>query len=339
MARKLDGLLITSDVNIRYITSFPASESWLLVGANKKVYYLTDSRYTLEAKKGLKGVTVIQYKKSMYASLFALTQKLKIRRLGFDEHQFTVARFKLLKKQTPKTTRLMAANHLVEDLRMTKDRTEVQSIRDALKLHKKALAYLQKIIKPGITEYDVLMKLEHFVKKRGAGFSFDPIIASGPNSCLPHAHVSRRKIRNNEPVLIDMGIDINGYKSDLTRMFFLGKIAALITDVHKKVYEAQRQAMASIKPGVRACDVDYKARKYLAKNKLAKYFGHSLGHGVGLDIHEAPSLSPNNNTILKPGMIITVEPGVYLPDQFGIRIEDMVLVTENGYEILSDTID
>jgi len=221
-------------------------------------------------------------------------------------------------------------------LREVKDRTEVRRIQEALKLNLQAFQYLKGVIHPGITEREVLLKLEKYVKERKAGFSFDPIIASGPNSCFPHARVTDRKIRNNEPVLVDMGIDLQGYKSDLTRMFFLGKIPQLVNDVNVAVKSAQIQAIQKIRAGVLASDVDYEARNYLEKHRLGKFFGHSLGHGVGLEIHEGPRISQKSMSVLKEGMVFTVEPAVYLPHQFGIRIEDMVLVTKKGCEVLSD---
>ncbi|MFT5169413.1 MAG: Xaa-Pro aminopeptidase [Candidatus Omnitrophota bacterium] len=338
-ASKLDALLINSDTNIRYLTDFPASESWLLVTKSGKSYYITDSRYTLEAKAGLKGIVVKEYKKSFFTTLADLLRKNNCKHLGFDESHYTVTQYKGLKTKLAKVVQLRPANGFVEQLRVIKDDSEIKQIKEALKIHAKALKYLKKQVKPGVTEQDCLMKLEQYVKRAQVGFSFDPIIASGPNSCLPHAHVSRRKIKNNEPVLIDMGIDIKGYKSDLTRMFFLGRIPTLVAETCAIVSEAQRRAIIKIGPGVLASEVDQEARKYLKFFKLDKYFGHSLGHGVGLDIHEAPRLAPTSNTVLQPGMIITVEPGVYIPHKFGIRIEDMVLVTDKGYEILSDNID
>ena len=195
---------------------------------------------------------------------------------------------------------------------------------------------LSKVVKPGVSERQILSKLEGFVKLHQVGFSFSPIIASGPNSCYPHAKVTDRILKNNEPVLIDTGIDINGKKADLTSNFFLGSIPLRYTKAFDAVVLAQREAMAMIKPGVAVADVDLKARNVLRKFGLAKYFGHSLGHGVGLDIHENPRLSCKSSSLLEPGMIVTVEPAVYIPNQFGIRVEDMVLVTEKGCEVLSD---
>jgi len=194
------------------------------------------------------------------------------------------------------------------------------------------------VIKPGVSEKEVFYRLEKHVRAKDCGFSFEPIIASGVNSCSPHAKITDRKIRNNESVLVDFGIDYKGYKSDLTRMFFLGRIPKLVKEIEGIVRHAQYISINIIKAGIKVSEPDKLVRNYFQEHKLLKYFGHSLGHGVGLDIHENPRLSYKNSTILKAGMVVTVEPGIYLPNKFGIRIEDMVLVTEKGCKVLSDNI-
>jgi Xaa-Pro aminopeptidase len=336
-ARKIDALLVIKDINIKYLTNFPACESWLLITSNK-VFYITDFRYILEAKKGLKGVEVKRYTKSIFDTLCEIARDRKVKRIGFDEKHFSLSLYKNLKKRCSPSIRLVAANDMVEDFRVVKDSAEIIKIKNALKVHSRAFNMLKENIKPGISEREIVSKLDNFVKSKGVSYSFDPIIASGINSCYPHAIVTDRIIKNNEPVLTDMGIDVGGYKSDLTRMFFLGKIPPFVSQVNALVYEAQQRAIEKIKAGALTREVDAAARNCLLKNKLAKYFGHGLGHGVGLEIHEAPSLSPKSSTVLKEGMVITVEPAVYIPHKFGIRIEDMVMVTKDGCEVLSDNI-
>jgi len=332
--KNIDALLIINDSNIRYLTQFPASESWLLV-TKTKVFYITDSRYILEARQGLKGIIVKQYSHMHCATLCELCKQYKIKRLGFDERHTSYALWKKLKEFFPRKPKLIAATGLVESLREVKDEGEIAQIQNCLKLHFKAIDFMKKVVKPGLTERQVALKLEDFVKSNGAEFSFPPIIASGPNSCFPHAKATDRVICNNEGVLLDFGIDFNGYKSDLTRNIFLGRIAPRVKQVLGALTLAQREAISLIKPGVSSALIDAQARKVLRKFGLAKYFGHSLGHGVGLDIHEAPRLSSQSTGILEAGMIVTVEPGVYIPGQFGIRVEDMVLVTKEGCEVLS----
>ena len=332
--KKLDSYLVTKDVNIRYLTDFPASESWLFV-TSPKIYYITDFRYILEAKKGLKNILVVRYTKSTGDTLFKTAFKRRIKTIGFDERHMSVSVFRKLKKSLKNKIRLVPCNNLVESLREVKNSYEVARIRKALNFHGQAYRYLREVIKPSKTEGEVFSCLDEFVKKRGARFSFDPIIASGPNSCFPHAHVTDRRIRNNEIVLVDIGMEVAGYKSDLTRIFFLGKIPPLVKKVYQIVAAAQKKAIAKIKATAMASNIDKEARNYLTKNRLGKFFGHSLGHGVGLEIHEAPAISSKSPSILKEGMVITVEPAVYIPNKFGIRIEDMVLVTKDGCEILS----
>ena len=334
---KIDAFLVTKDINITYLTDFPACESWLLVGP-RRACYITDFRYVHEAREGLMGINVRCYTNSMVETLIEVIRTMRVKRIGIDTRHLTLSQYRMLERWTPKGIRLIKADDLVEDLRAVKDKNEIQKVKKALRIHKQAHQFIKRNIKPNMKERELLLRLERFVKSKGANFAFDPIIASGPNSCYPHAKVTERKIRRAEPLLIDMGIDVEGYKSDLTRMFFLGKISALVRQVHDAVYEAQRSAIVKIKAGVPAAEIDGLARNYLKKQRLAKYFGHALGHGVGLEIHESPRLAHNNSSILKEGMIITVEPAVYIPGKFGIRIEDMVLVKKDDCEILSDNI-
>lgn len=331
----IDAFLVTKDVNITYLTEFNASESWLLV-APKQSFYITDFRYILEAEEGLKGIAIKKYERSMNESVFELAKNLRLKRIGFDDRHVSLAAFKQIKKNCPKGIELVELSDVVESMREIKEKKEVDAIRGCLKLHHAAIKFLRQTIKPGLTEEDVLGRLEAFVKERRAGFSFPSIIASGPNSCFPHARVSRRKIKNNEPVLIDTGIDIKGYKSDLTRIVLLGKIPSLVCEVAEIVKDAQRKAIAVIKAGVPVAAADQEARNHFKKFDLEQYFGHSLGHGVGLEIHEGPRLSVKSPAVFKAGMVVTVEPAVYIPHKFGVRIEDMVLVTNQGCEVLSD---
>jgi Xaa-Pro aminopeptidase len=335
---QIDCLLVTKDINISYLTQFPSRESWLLVSSSKTIY-ITDSRYILEVRKKLKeGITIRRYTASLAETLFGVAQETGVRRIGFDSQHVTLSQYKSLRRKCPPSVRLVQADNLVENLREIKEPQEIQKIRHALTIHRQAHQFLKRTLRAGLTEEDVLCRLERFVKSRGAQFSFEPIIASGPNSCYPHARVTGRRIRRSDLVLVDMGIDVNGYKSDLTRIFFLGRIPRFIQEVYLSVAAAQRKAMDVIMPGASVRDVDCAARNYLAKMKLARYFTHVLGHGVGLEIHECPRLSQKSSSILREGMIITIEPAVYIPNKFGIRIEDMVLVTKKGCEVLSDNI-
>lgn len=334
--RKLgfDAFLITHDINIRYLTGFESSDSWLLV-VQGKFFYITDGRYENEARKNLKGIKVVRFKETMADTVFDILQAHKIRKLRFDSHHITHFQYQKLKEKCPKFISLMVHNGLVEDLRQVKSEEEIKSIKKSLLVHHKAHQYLKTLIKPGISEKEIASSLEHFLQKYKAQFSFAPIVASGAHTSYPHAKITARKLCQNDIILVDIGIDINGYKSDLTRMFFLGRIPRLIKDSYSIVREVQQKAIEKIQEGVRSCDIDKLARNHFRKYKLDKFFVHSLGHGVGLEIHEAPRLSAKSTDILKQGMIVTVEPGIYWPKKFGIRVEDMVLVTKKGAQALS----
>ncbi|MDP8265069.1 MAG: Xaa-Pro peptidase family protein [Candidatus Aceula lacicola] len=331
----VDAFLVTKSVNIAYLTGFPSEDAWFLISP-KRLFYITDARYTLEVKKNLKsGIEIVEYSKSMFSTVLDLALQLKIKRLGFDEKHISVSSFQKLRKAMKRKVKLVSVGGLIEQLRMIKTGQEVRKIDKAIVLNLKCYQYLKRIIRPGMTEQEILVKLERYVKRHNAEFSFRPIIASGPNSCFPHARITTRKVRRGEPIVIDMGIDIDGYKSDLTRVFFLGKIPQSIGDVYRLVREAQRVAIQKIKPGVLISEVDQQARNFLKENKIDKFFVHSLGHGIGLEVHEVPVISLKNSSKLQEGMVFTVEPGVYFPGQFGIRVEDMVLVTSRGCKVLS----
>ena len=334
-AQKLDAYLVVNLTDIRYLTGFPSADSWLLV-THGRCYYITDGRYTQEMRKAFgRCISVKEFKKSRAETVFSILQELKLQRLGFDEQFFSVAQFKALKRLRPKGVKMVPKNGIISEMRLIKDAGEVEIIRKCLDINLATYRYLKRVVKPGITEREIYFKAEGFVRSRDAKFSFLPIIAAGPNAAFPHAKIGKRKLRLKEVVLIDLGIQIKGYKSDLTRIFVSDKIAKPVRDAYWAVAESQQAAIAEIRAGIPAAQVDETARKYFKKNKLARFFTHSTGHGVGLDIHEAPRLSQKSKDVLKTGMVLTVEPGIYFPGKFGIRIEDMVLVKDDGCEILS----
>ena len=202
-----------------------------------------------------------------------------------------------------------------------------------------ALKHIQQFIVPGAREIEIVAELERFIRYQGARASaFDIIVASGPNSSQPHHLSGVRKLKNNEPVLIDLGVDYQGYKSDLTRVLFLGKINILVRKVYDIVLKAQELAIKRIRPGAEMAEIDRVARDYIASQGYGAYFTHNLGHGFGLEVHEAPHLSGKEASAIKPKMTFTVEPGIYLPGKFGIRIEDMVLITTTGCEVISGAV-
>ncbi|MDP2044546.1 MAG: M24 family metallopeptidase, partial [Candidatus Omnitrophota bacterium] len=234
---------------------------------------------------------------------------------------------------------LIPTHSIIEDKRQVKDAQEIAKLRRATRITASALEHIQKFLVPGIKEVEVVAELERFIRYHGARASaFDIIVASGRNSSQPHHLSGESRLSDNQPVLIDLGVDFQGYKSDLTRVFFLGKIKVLVSKVYAIVLKAQEQAIKRIRPGAEMAEIDRVAREYIASKGYAKYFTHNLGHGFGLEVHEDPRISRNEASSLKPGMTFTVEPGIYLPGKFGIRIEDMVLVTRKGCEVLSGAI-
>ncbi|MDP8213189.1 MAG: Xaa-Pro peptidase family protein [Candidatus Zapsychrus exili] len=332
----IDAFVVTKDANISYLVGFSAEDAWLLIARNK-VFYITDSRYMLEVKKKLRGIKLECIKESLPKTLATILKTLKIKNIGFEGNVLTYAQHKSIKKACG-TIRLVDRSGAVELLRSIKSKDEINSIKKSLNLHKSTNKYIKSIIKPDLTEKEIAFKIDNFVKSKGARLSFETIVASGVNSCYPHAQITGRKVLKNDIILVDMGVDLNGYKSDLTRMFFLGRIPKPLREVNSIVKEVQVSAIEKIAPGVSTADIDNFARKLFKKHKLDKFFTHSLGHGVGLEVHERPILSKLSQEYLKEGMIVTVEPGIYIPNKFGIRIEDMVLVTKKGYEILSGDI-
>lgn len=333
LSKEIDAFLITEKINISYLLDHPCSDSWLLI-TSKKIFYITDTRYAEEIRKKLKKLHVWQHKHGLERSVIDIAKLYNLRKIGFNAKHLDVFRFKrvsnLLKKHT-----IIDFGEIVEDIRSVKTREEISNIQKAINIHLKCFGYLRRIIRPGLSERQILKKLQYYVLDQEVHFSFRPIIASGFNSSFPHACVTDRRLRVNDILLVDFGIEYKGYKSDLTRMFFLGKISQQIKEIYSFVDEAQRLAINNIRPGQKASFIDQQARNFLKSNKLDKFFVHALGHGIGLQIHEKPAISSKTKSILEEGMVFTIEPGVYFPGKFGIRKEDMVLVTADGCKRLS----
>lgn len=336
----LDALIISSSANISYLTGYPSSEAYLVISPKKNIY-LTDSRYIEAAKRNLKGFFAVKkIAAEAYLSLAETLESLPSQRVGFEEKYLSFFNHKKLRERLKKKIELLPVDNFVEEIRQEKSSQEIEKIRQATRIAALALRFIQGILKPGMKELEVAAELEHFIRYLGGHTSsFETIVASGPNSSLPHHRTSARKIRNNEPVLIDLGVDYYGYKSDLTRVFFLGKITPLIRRIYAIVLAAEVRAIKKIKPAVSIAKIDAAARQYIAQKGFGGFFTHSLGHGIGLEVHEAPRICLKASGRLKVGMVFTVEPAVYLPARFGIRIEDMVLVTKKGAEVLSEDLD
>ncbi len=333
--KNLDCLILSSRSNIAYLTGYKSRDSYLIISKKGNIY-LTDSRYTDEAKECLKGYIIKKIGHTAFASIANICRNLKFKNVGIEEKHLNHEAYRKMGEHLGKNIALVPTQGIVEESREIKSAAEIRNIKEAVSITIKALNFIKGLILPGKKEIEIAAELEHFIRYNGASASsFDIIVASGPNSAYPHHLTSGRKIKNNELVLIDVGVDYNGYKSDLTRVFFLGRINPLVRRVYDIIRKAQTIAFQKIKPAVPIGKIDTAARQYIAKKGYGGFFGHNLGHGIGLDVHEIPCISGKEDARLKPGMVFTVEPGIYLPGKFGIRIEDMVLVTERGIEVLS----
>jgi Xaa-Pro aminopeptidase len=337
--QNLDGLLVSLPANISYLTESISRDSYLLVSQKGNIYF-TDSRYTEEARGFLKNnARLVQSNRSVFKCIAQACIKMGLKVLGFEERNLAFAEFSRLQQFSEGKFSLIPTHSLIEDLREVKDASEIAKIRKAVEITTETVKHIRKILAVGLKEVEVVGEIERFIRFSGASASaFDVIVASGPNSSKPHHLSGSRRIRNNEPVLVDMGVEFEGYKSDLTRVFFLGKIKVLVRQVYGVVLKAQEKAIKAIRPGVEMATIDKAARDYIAKKGFGNKFEHNLGHGFGLEVHEGPHICSNEASLAKPGMIFTIEPGIYLPGEFGIRIEDMVLVTKKGCEVLSGAI-
>lgn len=328
----MDALLVTRREDVRYLTGFTGSAGSLLVASTRQLL-ITDFRYKLQARQEAKGAAILIQKNDFFSALQEVVSRLKVKTLGFDETATTLAELKKLKKLE---LRLKGREDLVGPLRRTKDDQEIRSIRLAIGRAEQAFRELKKFIKPGITEQELGLKLECLMRSKGSRkTAFDTIVASGRNGAMPHASVTNRRIRKGELVTLDFGAEANGYYSDITRTICVGRPTAKQREIHALVLEAQTAAIRSVRPGVHCKSIDDAARTIIQKAGHGKHFGHGTGHGIGLMVHEGPSVSRLSKDRLEKDMVFSVEPGVYVPGWGGVRIEDLVLVTETGVKVLT----
>jgi Xaa-Pro aminopeptidase len=336
---RFDALLFTHLPNIRYLCGFTGSAGALLITANKAVFF-TDGRYTAQAKAEVQGARVVI---SPNAPLLQAAQWLKSRiktpfTIGIEAEHVTVAAQRQLKAALPEGSRVREAPQAVELARMVKDEEEIECLRNAVLLGASLFEVALTVIRPGVKESEVAAEMEYAARRRGAeAMSFETIIASGQRAALPHGRASGTAISSEGFVVCDFGVILAGYCSDMTRTVFVGRPSTETRSLYDAVREAQQAAIDAVRPGVTVGEVDQAARKLLRKRRLDRYFTHSTGHGVGLEIHEAPRVAAGRNDVLRPGMVITIEPGVYVPGKRGVRIEDMVVVTAAGCEVLTPT--
>jgi Xaa-Pro aminopeptidase len=332
--RKLDGYLVQNRMDQYWLTGFTGEDGFVLVTPNA-VVLLTDGRFDEAADIETPWARKVLRKIRTPERTAKEIRRYKPKRVGFDPGHLNVAEYTAFRKHL-KPTQLVRASGLILDMRLQKDKGEVAAIRKAIRVAEKAFQKVVRWMRPGVTEQHVAARLGYEMQRLGAQeISFPTIVAAGANASLPHYEAGHAKIRRNEGVLIDWGARVGWYVSDLTRMVWPGSIPREIAKVHGIVKEAHDRAMAFVRPGVKGSAVDRVARQVIEEAGYGPQFSHALGHGIGLDVHEAPRLGKGSDGLLKPGMVVTIEPGIYLPGQGGVRLESDVLVTETGYEVLS----
>ena len=329
-----DGAIIISNENRRYFTNFVSSLGYLLV-TRKDSYLFVDSRYSEAAQKQAENCTVIKFGK-LSDDLCDIIKQNDLKNIMLESDAFTLTECAyiedILDRAGAKAVKSGELNKRINTMRLYKTEDEIQKMHTAQMMTEKALTDTLKLIKEGVSERDIALELEFRMRKLGAdGVSFDLIVLAGKKTSMPHGVPDNNRIKNGDFILFDIGADYRGYHSDMTRTYAFGNITAEQKRVYATVKQAQQNALDMVREGVKCGDVDHAARSYIYHAGYEGYFGHSTGHGVGLEIHEVPSVSPNSDFILRNGMVITVEPGIYLPDNFGVRIEDMVVLAKDSY--------
>jgi Xaa-Pro aminopeptidase len=331
----MDGVMITSEANRRYYTGF-ASSAGTVLAFRDACYFLIDSRYVEAARQVVKTCRVILQEKR-YEQISDLLRFHRIKTLGIEGDTVTLGGYRELTEKLPDVVIPMdsAVSKLISRQRRIKSADEIASMRAAQAIAEKTYDHIRQIIRVGMTEKEIALEMEMYSRQNGseeAAFSF--IVASGTNSSMPHAVPGGRRVESGDFITMDFGCTVSGYRSDMTRTLAVGEPSHKQQEVYNLVLAAQLAALDAIKPGVVCKDVDKIARDIIDNSPYKGLFGHGLGHGVGLDIHESPNFNKSDETVLEPGMVLSVEPGVYLPGEFGVRIEDVVVITPDGCENL-----
>jgi len=331
----ISGLLVSHIPNIRYLCGFTGSAGVLAL-THESSRFFTDGRYLHQAAEEVRADRVeVNGTPLAEAARFLAREKGKV---GLDYVHLSVRDFDLVRKASKRRDRLTDASGHVEALRMAKDGAEIERIRSAVRLGSAIFDQVLKNVSHSVAENEIAAAIEYQARKRGAeGMSFETIVASGARSALPHGRASQQRLPRRGFLVLDFGVILSGYCSDMTRTVHLGKPSSGERRLYSAVKEAQAAAVAAVKPGKTAAQVDTAARSVLQKAGFGKFFSHSTGHGVGLEIHEQPRIAQKGREKLLPGMVITIEPGAYIPGKGGVRIEDMVVVTDDGCEVLTPT--
>ena len=336
---EVDALLISQRENRYYLSGFDSSDGFLLVSQDKSIFAI-DYRYVEQLKATTPDFQVVQIAGDFSKWLPDLVSSLSINKLGFEANSLSFSTYQQLTeaiRTTDTPIEIVPIRRLVESLRAIKDRDELESIKKASSLVGTAFDYVITRIKPGLTEKEVALTMEYFLRENGSeSIPFEIIVASGPSSAFPHAKPTERRIVSGEPVIIDCGARIDGYCSDMTRTICLGEADSVFAKVYDVVLKAQRAAISAVSIGMSGEQADQIARAVIEQADYGQSFGHSLGHGVGLAVHEEPRLGRDSIDILNDGMVFTIEPGIYLPGWGGVRIEDMVVLDNGKAEILTN---
>ncbi|MBW2564532.1 MAG: aminopeptidase P family protein [Deltaproteobacteria bacterium] len=342
---KIDTLMVLVEENRHHISGFTGEDTQfdetagVLFITDSKLILATDSRYEQQAKNEASLFKIVCYKEGLEKELPKIADMLGTKRLGFESVRMSFMQYSKMAEELKSSgmqVELVPAEDIVENLRLIKDETEIDTLKKALLIAESVFTKIKNTIKPGMTEKQLAWAMEKEMREAGAqSLSFPTIVASGPNSALPHAIPSGRKIKAGEPILFDWGAKLDGYCSDISRTVIIGAPDETFKKVFTTVQDAQQMATDAIKPGVSSKAVDKIARDHIDKSGFKGKFGHGLGHGTGLAVHEHPRLSPLKETTLETGMVFTVEPGIYIPGWGGIRLENMVVVRDNGVEVLN----
>ena len=334
ITEKLDAILIFGLPNIRYLSGFTGTDGVLLIKADESIF-LTDSRYLSQAEKQVSSDRIYCYKNKLQAVADELSLS-GCKRVGFDADVVSVSLFESLDGVTGNSLDWCSLSSQLQALRGIKSAGELISLKAAADLNCRAFETVLPLIQPGVTELEISLELEFCLKRLGGeSNAFDFIVASGVRGALPHGVASDKKMESGELVTIDFGTRVNGYHSDETVTLALGNVDRKLRQIFDIVLEAHDSALAALRPGMAICDLDAIARDYISSQGYGEYFGHGLGHGVGLEVHEYPPVSFRSEQILDEGMVITIEPGIYIPGTGGVRIEDTIVVTEGGFEGLT----
>ncbi|SDI95983.1 M24 family metallopeptidase [Salimicrobium halophilum] len=333
--KNIDALLVVSDKNRRYITGFTGTSGAVLITATS-AKLVTDFRYIEQAEDQVEDFEIVEHKGPMSKEIATQLKKDEVKRIGFEKDHMTYGVYETF--QAAIDGEMIPVSGMVEELRLVKTDEEISILRDAAKIADEAFDHILSFIKPGVREIDVSNELEFFMRKKGAtSSSFDIIVASGYRSALPHGVASEKKIESGELVTLDFGALYKGYCSDITRTIAVGEISEKQKEIYSTVLEAQKAGMNGLRAGLTGKEADALTRDVINAKGYGQYFGHSTGHGIGLDVHEGPGLSHRSDVELKPGMVVTVEPGIYVQGIGGCRIEDDTVITESGNEPLNDS--